>query len=132
MYFIHLEHKCQTDDTEIELESKYLRVGIQLQMEFYHPFWAGIPNNLTLGKHIVSGRPRHRRGCHPLQRAIPSNLGMAGPPRKRFSQLYFKLILKQCNSTPLIILVYTCHLQSCCQVAVLFIVDFCNNDDNYY
>ena len=32
----------------------------------YHPFWAAFPNNPTLRKHIVSGRPRHGRGCHPL------------------------------------------------------------------
>ena len=32
----------------------------------YHPFWAAFPNNPTLRKHIVSGRLRHRRGCHPL------------------------------------------------------------------
>lgn len=53
----------------------------------YHPFWAAIPNNPTLGKRIVDGRPRHRRGCHPLRRAVPSNLGAAGPARRRFSQL---------------------------------------------
>ena len=53
----------------------------------YHPFWAAFPNNPTLRKHIVSGRPRHRRGCHPLRRAVPSNLGTVGPPRKCFSQL---------------------------------------------
>ena len=53
----------------------------------YHPFWAAFPNNPTLRKHIVSGRRRHRRGCHPLRRAVPSNLGTADPPRKCFSQL---------------------------------------------
>lgn len=115
MYFIHLEHKCQTDDTEIEL-------GVEVSSHRYlaldgvlAPILGCNPKQPdSLGKDIVSGRPRHRRGCHRLQRAVPSNLGMAGPPRKHFSQLYFKLILKQCNSTPLIILVYTCHLQSCC------------------
>lgn len=53
----------------------------------YHPFWAAFPNNPTLRKHIVSGRLRHRRGCHPLRRAVPSNLGTADPPRKCFWQL---------------------------------------------
>ena len=53
----------------------------------YHPFWAAFPNNPTLRKHIVSGRRRHRRGCHPLRPAVPSNLGTADPPRKCFSQL---------------------------------------------
>lgn len=53
----------------------------------YHPFWAAFPNNPTLRKHIVGGRRRHRRGCHPLRRAVPSNLGTVDPPRKCFSQL---------------------------------------------
>lgn len=53
----------------------------------YHPFWAAFPNNPTLRKHIVSGRSRHRRGCHPLRHAVPSNLGTTDPPRKCFSQL---------------------------------------------
>ena len=35
----------------------------------------------------MSGRPRHRRGCHPLRRAVPSNLGTVDPPRKCFWQL---------------------------------------------
>lgn len=34
----------------------------------------------TLGKQIIGSRPHHRRGCHPQRRAVPSNLGAAGPP----------------------------------------------------
>ena len=55
----------------------------------YHPFWAAFPNNPTLRKRIVGGRPRLGRGCHPPRRVVPSNLDGADPPRKRFSKLQF-------------------------------------------
>ena len=55
----------------------------------YHPFWAAFPNNPTLRKRIIVGRPLRLRGCHPLRRAVPSNLGGDDPPRKRFSKLQF-------------------------------------------
>ena len=68
----------------LSVSRQYLALG-----GVYHPFWAAFPNNPTLRKHIVSGRTRHRRGCHPLRRAVPSNLGKSDPPRKCFSKLQF-------------------------------------------
>ena len=41
----------------------------------YHPFWAAIPNNPTLGQRPVGRRPSRRaRGCHPLRRSLPRDL----------------------------------------------------------
>ena len=50
----------------------------------YHSFWAAFLNNPTLRKQNSS-----RAGCHPLRRAVPSNLGKWIAPGKCFSKLQF-------------------------------------------
>ena len=64
-YFLTLFSKCFSSfphgTCSLSVSCQYLALdGV------YHPFWAAFPNNPTLGKRIVSGRLRHRRGCHPL------------------------------------------------------------------
>ena len=64
-YFLTLFSKCFSSfphgTCSLSVSCQYLALdGV------YHPFWAAFPNNPTRRKHIVSGRLRHRRGCHPL------------------------------------------------------------------
>ena len=76
-YFLTLFSKCFSSfphgTCSLSVSCQYLALdGV------YHPFWAAFPNNPTLRKRIVDDRLRHRRGSHPLRRAVPSNLDGTG------------------------------------------------------
>ena len=82
IYFLTLFSSFPHGTCSLSVSPQYLALdGV------HRSFWAAFPNNATLRKHTVSSRSCYRRGCHPLRRAVPSNLGTTDPPRKRFSQL---------------------------------------------